>query len=460
MLFARFDSNGLIHSFVPCLCFFLLMLNVPFALAAPPNDNFVDAIAITGNTGTTSGNNIGATSEAGEPDYQDATFADTTPDKTVWFKWKAPADGIYYFNTFGSITTSVSELDTILAVYTGTALNDLVWVEGNDDFSPTLLQSRLSFTAQAGTIYFISVGGWGDGVGAQEGYISLNWSPAAPANDDFALATVITGESGTIATTNINATPQANEPNHIGSPPTPAYSSIWFSWTAPADGLYIFNTAGSNFNTTMAVYTGATLDTVVKVEENDDAGTKNKQSMISFQAFSGTTYHIAVDGYNGIQGNVTLNWQPLPSLPANDEFASATVISGKSGSTEAYTFLATPEAGEPGHAADPNAPYKSIWFAWTAPYTGKAIFDTFGSDFDTTMAAYTGPSVDSLTQLAVNDDAGLQLQSRIIFSVSRGNTYYIAVDGYQGTEGNVTLNWKKQFPWATLISVISRGARP
>ena len=447
---------------------------VTWVQAAPANDNFIDAAVITGDTGTTDGNNFAATAEPGEPDYVNVTLPYVPPDPpvphpacaSVWYQWEAPSDGEYYFNTFGS------DFDTILAVYTGATVVNPPWVNDNDDYTNDVVtreQSRLSFPATAGTTYHIAVDGYSDGANScAQGYIALNWGPASqlPANDDFALAAAISGDTGTAAATTINATPEISEPIHHVNNVDP-YSSIWFAWTAPpAGGNFFFDTMGSDFDTILAVYasTGPNFTDLTELASNDDVGSV-LQSRVAFTATGSEIYHIAVDGYAGLQGNVILNWQMLQA-PPNDDFAAATVISGQTGTTSAYNFLATPETGEPPHGETSHGPppfvfvppYASIWFTWTAPFSGKAAFDTFGSDFDTTMAAYTGSAVDSLNKLRENDDAGTDTRSRITFPVVTDSTYYIAVDGFEGDVGNVTLNWQKNSSWILFLpAVIGTG---
>jgi hypothetical protein len=126
------------------------------------------------------------------------------------------------------------------------------------------------------------------------------------------------------------------------------------------------------------------------------------------------------------------------SAPPNDNFTNAQVISGSSGTVTGSNVGATKEAGEPNHAG--NAGGASVWYRWTAPSSGSATIDTIGSSFDTLLAVYTGSAVNSLTEIASNDDSG-GLQSRVTFTAVSGTTYQIAVDGYNGVMGNITLNW-------------------
>ena len=101
---------------------------------------------------------------------------------------------------------------------------------------------------------------------------------------------------------------------------------------------------------------------------------------------------------------------------------------------------ASREAGEPAHAG--NIGGSSVWFAWTAPTTGTVTINTAGSSFDTLLAVYTGSSVSGLAAVASNDDANypVTLTSAVTFHVVAGQTYRIAVDGWNGAAGNIMLN--------------------
>jgi len=89
---------------------------------AVSNDNFVDAVAIGGASGTVSGSSAGATKEAGEPDH-----AGNPGGSSIWYVWTAPSSGGFTFDTCGS------GFDTVLAVYTGDTLATLTPVAAGDD---------------------------------------------------------------------------------------------------------------------------------------------------------------------------------------------------------------------------------------------------------------------------------------------------------------------------------------
>jgi len=113
-----------------------------------------------------------------------------------------------------------------------------------------------------------------------------------------------------------------------------------------------------------------------------------------------------------------------------------------SGATITYTGLAntgaTKEPGEPNHAG--NAGGKSLWWTWTAPASGTATVTTASSNFRNALAAYTGSAVSNLTIIATNLAGVGTNTSRITFVAVSGTTYHFAVDGFNGTNGNVVLN--------------------
>ena len=130
----------------------------------------------------------------------------------------------------------------------------------------------------------------------------------------------------------------------------------------------------------------------------------------------------------------------LRAMPPNDRFADALEIESGAGQVAASTAGASRETGEPNHAG--NAGGASIWFFWVAPRGGLLTVYTFGSSFDTTLAAYTGTAVNALETEDENDDADIGFfQSLIAFPVVAGREYRIAVDGFNGAGGNVLVTW-------------------
>src|SRR5687767_11451241 len=88
-------------------------------------------------------------------------------------------------------------------------------------------------------------------------------SNSAPlANDNFTNSTVIPAEGGVYATDNTAATAEPNEPRHGG---VGDGHSLWWRWTAAANGELIVNTSGSVYTTVTAIYRGETLSNLTLV---------------------------------------------------------------------------------------------------------------------------------------------------------------------------------------------------
>jgi hypothetical protein len=259
---------------------------------------------------------------------------------------------------------------------------------------------------------------------------------AAPANDNFA-GSAISGADGSALGDNTDATAQAGEPLIAGSPPD---RSVWYSWTAAENGPTTFNLRDATFDTTLGVFTGGAVNALTSVASNDDFN-GTTQSKVTFTATAGTTYRIAVDGFNGAQGSFSLQYSQ--NGPANDNFASPTTLTGATGKISTNSGRSTGEPGEPNHGSIPD---RSVWYTWTAPETGPAVFHTRESSYDTVLAAYTGTTITGLTQRASNDQFNGTNQSKITFNAIAGTTYRIVVDGFGNTTGSVGLQWTTSPP--------------
>jgi len=258
----------------------------------------------------------------------------------------------------------------------------------------------------------------------------------APMNDMFSTAEGVLDSLTTINATNLNASFESGEPRHgnvLGG------KSVWWQFTPTENMDMVIDTFGSDFDTTLGVYTGTMVDDLTRIAQNDDIGGGDRLSLVSFAAQAGSTYYIAVDGYRGASGSIVLTLaQHAP--PANDIFTNAEVISSVPSSIETSNLYARIEAGEPNHAAISGG--KSLWWRFTPREDMGLVIDTFSSVLDTTLGVYTGTAVDDLTSIAGNDDAaGYEgYQSQVAITAQAGTTYYIAVDGYRGGGGSIVLS--------------------
>ena len=401
-----------------------LCLGDTASAAAPANDDFATAATLSGLPANATGTNVDATTESGEPDH-----AGYSGGHSVWWSWTAPSDGAV------TVDTCASDFDTVLAIYTGSEVNALTPVASNRYAfdSCGIDPSKLSFEATDGQVYKIAIASAGR---EETGNIALAlYRTPPPPNDDFANAAALTeNENEGIWTgnfTNAGASKEAGEPNHAGDA---GGHSVWFTWTAPRSGLVRFGTcgAGNTLDSLLAVYTGASVESLTPVASNHD-----RCSPVSFRPEAGRTYHIAVDGAGGVTGYFVLT---KGATPRNDDFENATPLSGLSAEVvDFFNAQSTSETGEPNHAG--NASGHSLWWSWTAPADGSVQIDTcstsgYGSYGvpDTVLAIYTGDAVDALSPVASNDNLGsCGLQSGVTFTASAGRSYQIAADTAAGT---------------------------
>lgn len=188
---------------------------------------------------------------------------------------------------------------------------------------------------------------------------SLYGPPGVPANDNFASAFVINLSGGSTSVTgfNTNATKESGEPNHAGNS---GGRSVWWKWTAPSSGNVTVTTQGSVFDTTLGIYTGANVAALSSVATNstlDDVQPGVVQySLGTFNAVGGTTYYIAVDGFNGADGHgadsgaITLNIS-FVAFGVTSTTSTSTVGSSSISTTTTTTIPPTSGGGGGGGGA-------------------------------------------------------------------------------------------------------------
>ena len=135
---------------------------------------------------------------------------------------------------------------------------------------------------------------------------------APPANDMYSSATIISGDSGTIAGSNVGATIEPGEPY----PNNVLTASVWYQWTASTNETTKFDLHGSAF----------VAQAYVLVYTNSASGIGNLQwtfaygqigggpsTKANFQAVAGQTYYISVAGSSlSATGAIKLTWSSGP----------------------------------------------------------------------------------------------------------------------------------------------------
>ncbi|WP_432479269.1 M6 family metalloprotease domain-containing protein [Nocardioides sp. GXQ0305] len=270
----------------------------------PRNDGFADAItAELGEFGHKVNNNL-ATVEGPE-----ASQGNCDLGKTVWYKVTPPRDMVFEAFTTGP-------LDTVLNLWQGEDLASLTARGCNDEAANNSGYSYLTpRVIEGGETYYVQAGGWWSGTAPPVGGDMWLTIYTYPLNDFFTDAETITGTSGSVAGNSAYSWTDVDdgEPKHAGLRYT---GSVWYEWTAPSAGRYVFDTLGSaEPDTVLAVYTGPNVGSLTEVASNNDVSSTDKRSRVSFTANAGTTYRIAVghQPYDAGEPGFTLRWGFAPA---------------------------------------------------------------------------------------------------------------------------------------------------
>lgn len=134
-------------------------------------------------------------------------------------------------------------------------------------------------------------------------------TPALPFADAFANRGVINTAFGLGSANSLGATKETGDPKPCN---TRVGRSVWLTWVAPSNGVALFNTGGSAFDTVIGVYSGTSLATLVEQGATDDDAGENHTSYVAFNAQAGTAYQIYVGSLDQDGGAFLLSWSMLP----------------------------------------------------------------------------------------------------------------------------------------------------
>jgi len=254
---------------------------------------------------------------------------------------------------------------------------------------------------------------------------SLTAQLLAAANDNFANATVITALPFSDSVDITDATMETGERAPSCAFGSSSGKTVWYTFTPAATGQLSI-TINAPFSTVVAVDTGA-VDGLAEVICHGPFG-----GLSSFVAQAGTTYHFQLDGMFG--GSGLLQFSLVAILPPpNDNFAAATSIPALPFDVTVDLTAASLEAGEPTTPSCANGPLTSTaWYRFTPTQTGSISASAFGFGFSTVVAAYTGTSVSSLTQVGCG-----AFGSMSTFRALANTTYYFQVGGVFGQTGSL-----------------------
>jgi hypothetical protein len=243
--------------------------------AAPAaNDSFASPTAIGSLPFTDAVDLSEATTEPGEPQFCNFMAS------TVWYAYTPATNVPVHMDIAGSIPAN-SGFNVYQAF--GPDFNSLSFVGcGN-------LGSSVSFTAQAGSTYYIQTG-----TASSCPYppcnnaVQLNVQEVPPpANDNFTNPVTVSGLPFDHVVDPSTPTREPDEPQP-SCVPDPAFGSVWYAFTPGSSGSVTAWLGFAPYYTTLAVYTGSALSSLSLVD------CRAMWSPLTFRAEAGTAYYFQV----------------------------------------------------------------------------------------------------------------------------------------------------------------------
>lgn len=346
----------------------------------PSNDDFTNAIALSGTNISITGTTRNSTLETNETNW-------LSSEGSVWYTWTAPANGRVTINCSGA---------DLFALCTGDNASNATSIADN------LSVPQIDVPVISGVTYHVLVVGAGD----TNGLFNLNLTfESAPPNDNFENPAVLDNGGAIAVANNTAASAQPGEYNLFDN--GPASRSLWWIWIAPSNGTVSF-TANCDFQPIIAVYRGDSLSNAAPLT----SGVLGYTGTVDVNA--GESYHVSIDGLGGAYGNFQLSAVFNPG-PANDNFTNRAVITENAITLTGSLSEARPYPSGPVLS---SGSYRALWWSWTAPANGYLTLNDFN-----------GPPVSLFTGIDISNLNAVQPKSPGAFDVIGGTTYVIAVSG-------------------------------
>lgn len=180
-------------------------------------------------------------------------------------------------------------------------------------------------TSQAGS-YLLTFQGDNHSGNIGATYTDITVIAPPPPNDDFNNATVVPSIPFSTSENATNATVAQDDPFCVERNQT-----VWYAFRPTRNIRLEANTFGSNYDTTLSVYTGS-RGALTQVACNDDSN-GTLQSRVRFDATAGTTYYFMASSFSPVDpANLTFNLlqapPPLNIVPTVTQFGSVDPTTG------------------------------------------------------------------------------------------------------------------------------------
>jgi hypothetical protein len=271
---------------------------------------------------------------------------------------------------------------------------------------------------------------------------------AAPVNDSFGSAIVLTGNPAQSQSSNVGASTETGEPAS-GS------ATVWWTWTAPDNGILLLDTLGSvSFMKYLTISLGDSVDHQYVIRQ-----TRAADPTASIIVTKGLVYRIAIGGepsFGTYTGALTVNalfsannainhsFIPLPVHVSNQKFGNRTLLTshrevsdGFETTAIGYNWGAQPESFAPGIAG-----VHPLWWEWVCPTTGVVTIDALGSSsFYKNLVIYQGTNIAELSVYAASTRTP---DPRCVFPATAGTHFIISLGNtpnFGDNFGDLVLNF-------------------
>jgi hypothetical protein len=242
--------------------------------------------------------------------------------------------------------------------------------------------------------------------------------------------------------------------------------SVWYEFIPCAVGSISINTNGSDYDTVLAVFSGD-CDSLTMLICDDDGGTSGASQITNFAIQPLTRYLIRVArvGPPSLVGTLDFNFAFAPFLfpsPPNDTCTMGTVINPSGAVFDpplTCTSGADASPAEPQESCEKDGAGVSntVWYFLTPCTDGTISLDTFGSEYDTVIAVFTGSCL-VWTEVACDDDEPPSAHSLIEgLPVTGGTLYRIKVSDWDTQGGGGLLDFNVNFKGACRADVSPPG---
>jgi hypothetical protein len=361
--------------------------------AHPENDAFSRAIVLPPDQTEVPETDLnGATLEPAEAGLHPVNV----PRASRWWRFDAPGPGAFLVGVSGDLAGAW------ITAYAGKDPASLVLLGGS---APWIGRPRFA-VMQAGPVW-LALNHFG--AADERAGFSVAFEPVSP-NDAFTNRLSVAGTSFSLRGQTLGASREPTEPALAGG----AGASLWWSWTAPADGLLRIAGGGA----AVGFYRGDSLAGLAPLPVH----AMPVPSGGIVRVGEGEVVHLQIESPAGQDYPLSVHFEFVPN-PANDAFARAEELGGFFAEATTSLWAATLEAGEPVRPGDTA----SVWYRWQAPADGRLRVRPRGVSSALGIPVYHGRGLGELELRGVMRPSGPFEVPEL--EVRAGEELYLVVSG-------------------------------